>query len=192
MTAPLSAERVEERRSFLEKASKVGGCISARVASELLAILSDYSSLRAENERLKKPIGFHDVDEFYPEEKEPTLGDWKSRAEKAKAENEMLNNNAMNDYAAHLELKARAETAEAEIRYVVHDLSFIQPAANADEWGRRLSEVAAMRLQKAEAQLAKQAPLIQAVMGLDEIDFIADDWPSEKLRESADKLRSEK
>ena len=45
---------------------------------------------------------------------------------------------------------------------------------------------------KAEAQLAKQAPLIQAVMGLDEIDFIADDWPSEKLRESADKLRSEK
>ena len=42
------------------------------------------------------------------------------------------------------------------------------------------------------AQLAKQAPLIQAVMGLDEIDFIADDWPSEKLRESADKLRSEK
>ena len=45
---------------------------------------------------------------------------------------------------------------------------------------------------KAEAELAKQAPLIEAVMGLDEIDFIADDWPSEKLRESADKLRSEK
>jgi hypothetical protein len=29
-----------------------------------------------------------------------------------RAENELLNNNAMNDYAAHLELKARAENAE--------------------------------------------------------------------------------
>ena len=159
----VSEERVKELRESV-RTGRVIISGDAKDLSTLINIVEGYSSLQAENERLKKPIGFHDVDEFYPEEKEPTLGDWKSRAEKAKAENEMLNNNAMNDYAAHLELKARAETAEAEIRYVVHDLSFIQPAANADEWGRRLSEVAAMRLQKAEAQLAKQAPLVNALL----------------------------
>jgi len=69
----------------------------------------------------------------------------------------------------------RVEKAEAELERLKEDCD-------------RTADVVVEQM----AQLAKQAPLIQAVMGLDEIDFIADDWPSEKLRESADKLRSEK
>jgi len=124
MTAPLSAQRVEELRRDVYHCED--DHLDKRDITDLLAILSDYSSLRAENERLKKPIGFHDVDEFYPEEKEPTLGDWKSRAEKAKAEN--------------------------------------------DEWGKVLEDAANKHLRnldkiaRLEAQLAKQTPLIQAVM----------------------------
>ena len=104
---------------------------------EILSILSDYSSLRAENELLRKDFEY----------KNEQLGSALIRVEKAEAELERLK-----------------EDCDRTADVVVEQM----------------------------AQLAKQAPLIQAVMGVDEIDFIADDWPSEKLRESADKLRSEK
>ena len=116
----VSEERVNELREWLT--SLTSGS-DDDIRADLLSILDDYASLRAEVERLKENV---------------------QRCEENYAE------------ALHL-ASTYQETAE-----------------------------------KAEAQLAKQAPLIQAVMGLDEIDFIADDWPSEKLRESADKLRSEK
>ena len=74
MTAPLSADRIKELREWLT--SLTSGS-DDDIRADLLSILDDYSSLRAENE--------------------------------------LLNNNAMNDYAAHLELKARAEKAEAEL-----------------------------------------------------------------------------
>jgi len=116
----ISDDRIKELREWLT--SLTSGS-DDDIRADLLSILDDYASLRAEVERLKENV---------------------QRCEE--------------NYAVALHLASTyQETAE-----------------------------------KAEAQLAKQAPLIQAVMGLDEIDFIADDWPSEKLRESADKLRSEK
>jgi hypothetical protein len=69
----IAPSRVEGHRRFLEKASKVGGVISARSASEYLAILDDYSALKAEVKRLNT---WHS-----------TLSEaWKARAEKAEAE----------------------------------------------------------------------------------------------------------
>ena len=132
MTAPLSAERVKELREWVLYNK---GWSNKR--NDLLAILSDYSSMRAESERLREDFEY----------KNEQLGSALIRVEKAEAELERLK-----------------EDCDRTADVVVEQM----------------------------AQLAKQTPLIQAVMGLDEIDFIADDWPSEKLRESADKLRSEK
>ena len=79
----IAPSRVEGHRRFLEKASKVGGVISARSASEYLAILDDYSALKAEVERLNT---WHS-----------TLSEaWKARAEKVERklvynENELEN-----------------------------------------------------------------------------------------------------
>ena len=148
MTAPLSAERVNELREWLT--SLTSGS-DDDIRADLLSILDDHSSLRAENELLRKDnnyfhAGFDSVREDYEEQ------------------------------------KARAEKAEAELEKMTKAIE----SWKKDEVIWKETEA------KLLAQLAKQAPLIQAVMGLDEIDFIADDWPSEKLRESADKLRSEK
>ena len=50
------------------------------------AIQHALATLREELERGERPRGFHDVEEFYPEEpKEPTLSEWKARAEEAEA-----------------------------------------------------------------------------------------------------------
>ena len=89
----------------------------------------------------------------------------------------------------HAALKARAEKAEAALAQAKKDYDWMM--AQHDMWKACAFKEAELK-DGFKAELAKQAPLIQAVMGLDEIDFIADDWPSEKLRESADKLRSEK
>ena len=153
MTAPLSAERVKELREWVLYNK---GWSNKR--NDLLAILSDYSSMRAESERLREDFEY----------KNEQLGSALIRVEKAEAELA----------AADKELAVRTESqgvAMAEVERLREDCD-------------RTADVVVEQM----AQLAKQAPLIQAVMGLDEIDFIADDWPSEKLRESADKLRSEK
>jgi hypothetical protein len=69
----IAPSRIEGHRRFLEKASKVGGVISARSASEYLAIIDDHSVLKAEVERLNT---WHS-----------TLSEaWKARAIKAEAE----------------------------------------------------------------------------------------------------------
>jgi len=91
----LTKERVEELRKYIEDAFGEWGQdrpIVARVKADLLAILSSYSALKVENERLR-------------------------------------------ERAATLEIDVYARTG---------------------------------RLEKAEAQLAKQAPLIEAVMGANE------------------------
>lgn len=49
----------------------------------------------------------------------------------------------------------RAKLAEAELQKLVHDLQPLQPAQNADEWGKRLSEVAMLRLATATARAEK-------------------------------------
>jgi len=77
MTAPLSADRIKELREWL---TSLTSSSDDDIRADLLSILDDYSSLRAENE--------------------------------------LLNNNAMNDYAAHLELKARAEKADDKLAEV--------------------------------------------------------------------------
>ena len=146
MTAPLSAQSAIE---ILESEWHTGDSVQALIV--LRRVVKDYSSLRAENELLRKDnnyfhAGFDSVREDYEEQ------------------------------------KARAEKAEAQLAKVCERNRLMD-----DNFGSLLEKNINL-----EEQLAKQAPLIQAVMGLDEIDFIADDWPSEKLRESADKLRSEK
>jgi hypothetical protein len=101
---------------------------------------------------------------------------------KVKAENEELKKNEEAAYSCMMKELRRAEKAEAQLAKVCERNRLMD-----DNFGSLLEKNINL-----EEQLAKQAPLIEAVMGLDEIDFIADDWPSEKLRESADKLRSEK
>jgi hypothetical protein len=89
-----------------------------------------------------------------------------------RAENELLNNNAMNDYAAHLELKARAEKAEAENERLRAEFSTLKKAYD-DEcaWRGRGYRDLLTRAEKAEAKLTKQAPLIEAAMTIDELDI---------------------
>ena len=105
-----------------------------------------------------------------------------SSHEKMRAENEGLRQDFEYKNEQLGAALIRAEKAEAELEKMTKAIE----SWKKDEVIWKETEA------KLLAQLAKQAPLIQAVMGLDEIDFIADDWPSEKLRESADKLRSEK
>jgi len=116
---PIPPERVEiDGVNILEYLDlmKEKGLSWPHADAQIRYILSDYSSLRAENERLKKPIGFHDVDEFYPEEKEPTLGDWKSRAEKAEAEVERLKMTLRHEWMTQcIQEQVRADKAEAQL-----------------------------------------------------------------------------
>jgi hypothetical protein len=88
-----------------------------------------------------------------------------------RAENELLNNNAMNDYAAHLELKARAEKSEAQLaamraenERLRAEFSTLKKAYD-DEcaWRGRGYRDLLTRAEKAEAKLDKVAPLVEAV-----------------------------
>jgi len=125
MTAPLSAERMGELKKWADicvsemdnpcGAPSYFAFPSERLA-DLLSILDDYSSLRAENE--------------------------------------LLNNNAMNDYAAHLKLKARAEKAEAQLAKVCERNRLMD-----DNFGSLLEKNINL-----EEQLAKQAPLVNALL----------------------------
>ena len=138
----VSEERVNELREWLT--SLTSGS-DDDIRADLLSILDDYASLRAENE--------------------------------------LLNNNAMNDYAAHLELKARAEKADdklAEVtklwstaeRDATHLYARMMKAeaqlAKVCERNRLMDDNFGSLLEKnikLEEELAKQAPLIEAVMG---------------------------
>jgi NhaP-type Na+/H+ and K+/H+ antiporter len=143
MTAPLSAERVEELRGWLgESWERIDEDELIYVASEkdkadLLSILSSYSSLRAENERLR---GYFD------------------EAAKLRAEVRGLTHTI-------------GGVREADARTQAHVKTLLQDNASL------------------KAQLAKVAPLVEAVMELGDMDFISDYWPSEKLRDAADKYR---
>ena len=193
----ISDDRIKELREWLT--SLTSGS-DDDIRADLLSILDDHSSLRAENELLREDFEY----------KNEQLGSALIRAEKSEAEvkhrcdqrdaalescslvsaeNERLRKDNNYFHAGfdsvredYEEQKARAEKAEAELEKMTKAIE----SWKKDEVIWKETEA------KLLAQLAKQAPLIQAVMGLDEIDFIADDWPSEKLRESADKLRSEK
>ena len=62
---------------------------------------------------------------------------------------------------------AERDRLAEELGAIVNDLSFLQPAADAEEWGARLSQVAAKRLRKAEAELSTAKTLLDAAMELD-------------------------
>ena len=115
----LTKERVEELRKYIEDAFGEWGQdrpIVARVKADLLAILSSYSALKVENERLNSHL--------------KAATDSKNRA----------------IHRWHTEW-TRAEKAEAEL---------------VDEQKRRAA--IAESLQAHQDELAKQAPLIEAVM----------------------------
>ena len=124
MTAPLSAERVKELREWVLYNK---GWSNKR--NDLLSILSDYSSLRAENEKLISVISFMNESEL---KAEAEFGSWK---------------------------KEEVIWKETEAKLL--------------------------------AQLAKQAPLIQAVMETDIFQYHDEDTDCPIIREAL-KLRSEK
>ena len=163
----IAPSRVEGHRRFLEKASKVGGVISARSASEYLAILDDYSALKAEVERLNT---WHS-----------TLSEaWKARAEKSEAENERLKT-ALWDALKNRPIKVTVEPegatdllerlrkAEAELKVAGGTIEEIVKAWCLDKAELVLEKMLTADLTRdvneAHTQLAKQAPLIEAVMG---------------------------
>jgi hypothetical protein len=166
MTAPLSAQRVEELREHLMFLGAEGISCSKQpcpYCADLLDILSAYEKMRADWDKI-------------PELRADKIR-YKIRAEQAeaqlaamRAENELLNNNAMNDYAAHLELKARAEKSEAQLaamraenERLRAEFSTLKKAYD-DEcaWRGRGYRDLLTRAEKQFAQLAKQAPLIEA------------------------------
>jgi predicted RNase H-like nuclease (RuvC/YqgF family) len=170
MTAPLSAQRVEELREHLMFLGAEGISCSKQpcpYCADLLDILSAYEKMRADWDKI-------------PELRADKIR-YKIRAEQAeaqlaamRAENELLNNNAMNDYAAHLELKARAEKSEAQLaamraenERLRAEFSTLKKAYD-DEcaWRGRGYRDLLTRAEKAEAQLEKQRPLVEAVMGM--------------------------
>ena len=115
---------------------------SNKALIDLLAILDDYSALKAENERLLLQIQYPD-----PEDMPGEL------AAKFCPFNEPF--------------------------HFHHD-------GCPSEWA--IEE----RIKKAEAELAKQRPLIEAVMGLSSEDLVCEDWPTTKLQDAALALREEK
>jgi hypothetical protein len=114
-----------------------------------------------------------------------------------RAENELLNNNAMNDYAAHLELKARAEKSEAQLaamraenERLRAEFSTLKKAYD-DEcaWRGRGYRDLLTRAEQAEAQLEKQAfTVLDLLSALDSYSSMRADW--DKIPEiRADKIR---
>jgi hypothetical protein len=125
----IAPSRVEGHRRFLEKASKVGGVISARSASEYLAILDDYSALKAENERFTKE------------------------------------NKQMRDSTAKEIICCRC--GKETLFYTIAPYGSVDDGdpicAECFDGGPQDWKARAI---KAEAELARQAPLIEAVMGV--------------------------
>jgi hypothetical protein len=83
MTAPLSAQRVEE----LKKSVLAGVPLDRKEMTDLLAILDSYSSMRAENERLRAE--FSTLKKAYDDEcawRGRGYRDLLTRAEKAEAQ----------------------------------------------------------------------------------------------------------
>jgi predicted RNase H-like nuclease (RuvC/YqgF family) len=158
MTAPLSAERVEELRGWAKRQHDASGWLlehsvehdlstkdissaneSSGVTADLLAILSSYSSLRAENERLKENV--QRCEENYAEALH-LASTYQETAEKAEAENERL--------------QRQVEIEQRKVADLDGLLAKYQGAAK-----------------EAEAQLARQAPLLEAAGRVDKwaIDF---------------------
>jgi len=172
MTAPLSAERVEKLREWLTKKMlrgclTVGGAKAEFICDDLLAILDDYSSLRAENEKLTH---LHNFDHSLADQ-------WLARAEKAEAENERLR-------------VAQAEINQGATQEIVR-LQHIIDCANTPLMADVLKE-----RDELKAELAKQRPLIEAVMGATKDDLracvVGVTSARERVLRAALKLRSEK
>jgi len=129
----IDAERVKEleARICASMGERPGPVISTNDMPDLLAIVGDYSTFKAENEQLKEKVeAFRDTRES-----------WQLAVEgRMKAEAELV--------ALRFELKVAQETAEG----------MSQQASAAGALG-----AAVIRL---EAALAKQAPLIEAAMGV--------------------------
>ena len=123
MTAPLSAQSAIE---ILESEWHTGDSVQALIV--LRRVVKDYSSLRAENERLREQ---HKTDEGV---------------------NLRLCEMHTNQQKELHNLGKAYKKAEAEVKRL-------------KTWHCTISEVWKLAAEKAEAELAKQAPLVEAAMG---------------------------
>jgi len=158
---PLSAERVEKLSRIVEGMRVAMPAVNSQeVFNDLLAILSSHEKMRAENEGLREQ---HKTDEgvnlrlcemHTNQQKE--LHNLGKAYKKAEAELE-LGNKAWEIKQKQLE-EARAENLElgAELTSMLND-------EIADGFDRNDIEKLQARAEKAEAELAKQAPLPKAV-----------------------------
>jgi chromosome segregation ATPase len=171
---PIPPERVEiDGVNILEYLDlmKEKGLSWPHADAQIRYILSDYSALKAENEALVKRCEelFYNV----------TEGEWLAKVEsytKLEAENERLREDNNYFHAGfdsvredYEEQKARAEKAEAElvaankeleIRAESHNVAMAEVERLREDCDRTADVVVEQM-----AQLAKQAPLIEAVMG---------------------------
>jgi chromosome segregation ATPase len=151
-TAPLSAQRVEE----LKKSVLAGVPLDRKEMTDLLAILDSYSSMRAENERLRAE--FSTLKKAYDDEcawRGRGYRDLLTRAEKAEAENERLKRAAELALIAFNARTERMEKAEAQLAKQKEAIKLWQDRA--DELDKECREQF--------AQLEKQRPLVEAAMG---------------------------
>jgi len=175
MTA-ITKERFEELRGYLQNHAKEPRewWISTDEANDLIAILDSYSSLRAEIEALiKGHVKLLEAEKYL-----------RGRCTEAEAENERLN-------TWHCTLseawKARADKAEARLAKVCERNKLMD-----ENFGSLLEKNI-----KLEAQLAKQAPLVEAAMRARLVKFSNTDIGGyephvQRILRSALKLREEK
>jgi DNA repair exonuclease SbcCD ATPase subunit len=168
MTAPLSAEsarpnivvsdeRVEKLKAQVQSEVNVSKDIAEyRRWADLLAILDSCSSLRAENERLVKRLR----EEF------ATSIDNAERFQKAEAELDDLKKELSGADSVNRVALADLDALRAENERLRAEFSTLKKAYD-DEcaWRGRGYRDLLTRAEQAAAELAKQVPLIQAVMG---------------------------
>ena len=165
MTAPLSAERVEELRLRIEHLQYLFS--ADRV--DLDAILADYSSLRAENERLRgeaeKWVPIAEMLVKYEMEPPELVEEFEHLRKHLQSACEKL----VEKERHNKELKARAEKAEAELALgnKAWDIKQKQlEEARAElEKNKEWVKLWQGRADELDKELAAVAPLTEAVMG---------------------------
>ena len=155
MTAPLSADRIKELREWLT--SLTSGS-DDDIRADLLSILDDHSSLRAENELLLLMFGNTENARF----------ELRIKLDKAEAEVKRLN-------TWHTTIsevwKARAEKAEAELKVAEGTIEEITKAWCLDA-----------------AQLEKQRPLVEAIMKAGVLESIQAEIDYQEIDDAPDEV----
>jgi septal ring factor EnvC (AmiA/AmiB activator) len=150
MTAPLSAQRVEELREHLMFLGAEGISCSKQpcpYCADLLDILSAYEKMRADWDKI-------------PELRADKIR-YKIRAEKAEAQLEQVNEALNKTLQQVTNLDGQIDHLEAQLEKQNGTIKLWQDRA--DELDKECREQF--------AQLAKQAPLIEAAMTIDELDI---------------------